>query len=333
MSESPKFPNFFIVGAPKAGTTSLYAYLDQHDQVYMSPIKEPNYFASELRPENFSAEVRPRIVRDMRAIEEYLRGDMREKRFGGLVSSWEDYLKLFKNVGDEIAIGEATPCYLWSETAARNIAARIPHAKIIINLRNPIDRAFSQYLHMVTDGVIRRSFREQIYANLRCEKKQFGPLWPLLEFGHYEDQINRYLNEFPRSQIHISLYEDLARAPEALVSDLFGFLGVDQSFVADVSQRHHQPRIMKLTGTTYFLKKWRIWPYLRNLVPGSLGPPLRSLMLRSRISLEMEPADRAFLTDYYRDEIKTLAVLLDRDLTAWLDPSASALHSHTEHGP
>jgi Sulfotransferase family len=326
MSASLKFPNFFIVGAPKAGTTSLYAYLDQHPQVYMSPLKEPNYFACELRPENFSAEVRPRIIREMCALEEYLRGDMREKRFGALVSSWEDYLKLFRNVGDEIAIGEASPCYLWSETAARNIAARIPHAKIIINLRNPVDRAFSQYLNMVTDGVIRRSFREQIYANLHCEKKQFGPLWPLLEFGHYHEQIKRYLIEFPRSQIHISFYEDLERAPGALVTELFAFLGVDQSFVADVSHRHHEPRIVKLVGAAYFLKKWRIWPYLRNIAPRPLGPRLRSLMLRPRTSLEMEPADRKLLADYYYDDIRNLETLLGRDLTAWLESDAPAFH-------
>jgi hypothetical protein len=180
MSAIPKLPNFFIVGAPKAGTTSLYAYLDQHISVYMSPLKEPNYFASELRVENFVEEARPRINCEIDALQDYLRGDMSEKRFGGLVSTWDDYLKLYRKVSDETAIGEATPCYLWSETAARNIAARIPHAKIIISLRNPVDRAFSQYLHMVTVGSTRRSFREQIEANLRNESKQLGPLRPLL---------------------------------------------------------------------------------------------------------------------------------------------------------
>src|ERR1700744_4238921 len=133
-----KAPNFFIVGAPKAGTTSLYNYLGQHPQIYMSPIKEPNYFAGEMRLDNFVEEARRRIADEMHDLQEYLRGDMRQNRFGGWVSAWEDYLKLFRNVTDEIAIGEATPCYLWSETAARNIAARIPDAKIIINLRNPV---------------------------------------------------------------------------------------------------------------------------------------------------------------------------------------------------
>jgi hypothetical protein len=325
MTVSPKLPNFFIVGAPKAGTTSLYAYLDQHPQIYMSPLKETHYFSLEVRPENISEEWRPHVARNMRAIEEYLRGDMREKRFGGLVTSWEDYLKLFRNVADEIAVGEASPHYLWSETAPHAIAARFPHARIIVNLRNPVDRAYSDYLHMVTDGAIHRSFREQIEANLRCTDKQIGTAWPFLEYGHYHEQLQRYLNEFPRSQIHISFYDDLERAPARLLSDLFAFLGVDPDFAADISQRHNAPRIPKFAAAVYLLKKWRVWPYLRNRAPASLRPRLRSMMLRSRASLTMKPADRAFLTDYYRDEIGKLAALLGRDLRPWLDPAAPGL--------
>jgi hypothetical protein len=318
-----KLPNFFIVGAPKAGTTSLYSYLAQHAQIYMSPIKEPNYFASELRLENFVVEARPRIAAEMRALQEYLHGDMRQKRFGGLVSTWEDYLRLFSNVSGEIAIGEATPCYLWSNSAARNIAARIPHAKIIINLRNPVDRAYSQYLHMVTVGSTRRSFREQIDANLSCESQLLGPLRPLLEFGLYSEQITRYLNEFPATQIHISFYEELERAPGLLLSQLFSFLGVDPTFVADLSLRHTEPRIQRLRRTVYFLKQWHIWPYLRRAVPSPLVTRLQSLMLRPRAALTMDAADRAFLTDYYRDDIGKLAKLLNRDLSAWLDSAAT----------
>ena len=315
-------PNFFIVGAPKAGTTSLYACLDQHAQVYMSPLKETNYFAFEVRPENFSEKTRPIIAREMQALQEYLRGDLREKRFGGLVCAWEDYLQLFKNVSDEIAIGEATPCYLWSPSAARNIAERIPGAKIIINLRNPADRAFSQYLQMLNAGVIRRSFRDQINANLQCKTQQFGPAWPLLEFGLYHDQIKRYLSAFPRSQIHISFYEDLERAPQRFLSSLFAFLGVDADVVPDLSQRFHEPTVPKFVGAAYFLKKWRVWPYLRRLAPRSLEPRMRLLLARPRASLAMEPADRAFLVDYYREDVQRLAKLLRRDLSSWLDKGA-----------
>jgi hypothetical protein len=320
-----KLPNFFIVGAPKAGTTSLYSYLRQHPQIYMSPIKEPNYFADEMRLDNFVKEARPRIAAEMRDLQEYLRGDMRQTRFGGWVSSWEDYLKLFRNAADEIAIGEATPCYLWSETAARNIAARIPEAKIIINLRNPIDRAYSQYLHMVTVGSTRRSFRDQIHANLGCESMLLGPLRPLLEFGRYSEQVARYLGRFPPAQIHISFYEELQQAPESLLSELFSFLGVDPSFAPDLSFRHTVPRIPKLLRLTYFMKKWGIWGHLRKLTPQPLVSRWSPLLLRERATLTMDTADRAFLSDYYRNDIEKLARLLNRDLSAWLDSSAQSV--------
>ncbi len=151
----PRLPTFFLVGAPKAGTTSLYHYLDQHPQVYMSAIKEPHVFAAEVREENFDPELRRGIARDTRGVREFLSGSMRRKRFSGIVADWEGYLRLFADAGAELALGEASACYLWSPTAAERIAGRIPDAKILVMLRNPAERAFSQYLHGVGNGAIR----------------------------------------------------------------------------------------------------------------------------------------------------------------------------------
>jgi hypothetical protein len=284
----------------------------------MCPLKEPNFFCDEVRPENFSAAERPRLAREMLALRHYLDSGANEKRFGGLVTSWEDYLRLYRTVTDELAIGEASACYLWSETAPANIAARVPDARIIINLRNPIDRAYSQYLQMVTTGVTGRSFRQQIEANLRCGVQQFGADWPLLEFGLYHDQVQRYLQRFPRTRVHISLYEDLVRAPQMLMRDLFAFLEVDPAFTADLSSRHHVPSVPRLASGVYVLKKWRLWPQLRRLAPENLRPWLRSMLLRPRASLRIDPLTREFLADYYRDDINKLAALLNRDLGGWL---------------
>ena len=329
---SVKQPNFFIVGAPKAATTFLYESLQQHPQVYMSPLKEPNYFASEMRPEFFPEEARARVARQMHELEAYLRGDMREKRFGGFVTSWEDYLKLFRNVSDQVAIGEASPSYLWSRTAAQNIASRLPHARIVINLRNPIERAFSHYLHQVTEGLTNQTFRQAIEATLRAGPGQFAIERTLLEFGHYCTQIKRYQKEFPREQIHISLYEELEHSPAALMENLLTFLGVDPDIRFDASRRHLEPRIPKLNGVAYVLKKSRIWPHLRKLLPQPLGPRLRSALMRSRRSLVMNRADRAFLNEYYHDEIANLSALLDRDLSSWVDPGTSEHNARVSNG-
>ncbi|HSZ07374.1 MAG TPA: sulfotransferase [Steroidobacteraceae bacterium] len=319
---SVKLPNFFIVGAPKAGTTSLYDYLAQHPQVFMCPLKEPNYFASEFRLENFTGEGRAKMTRAMGTLAAYLQGDRRERRFGGLVANWDDYVSLFKEVSNELAIGEATPVYLWSPTAPHNIAMRIPNAKIIVILRNPVDRAYSQYLHMVTVGYTRKSFKQEIQESMAPRPINATPSWPLLEFGRYWEQIHRYCNAFPRSQIHIALYEDLANAPGLLLEDLFSFLGVDSAFTPSLSRHHLQPIVPKLGATSYYLKKWRVWPYLRKLAPQPLGPRLHKLLVRSRDSLMMESDDRAFVTNYYREDIEKLAGLLGRDLSAWLASAA-----------
>src|SRR5258708_35381840 len=159
----------------------------------MSPSKEPNDFASEIRPENFGDELQTQVAKGIRELQEYLHGPMRGKRFGGLVSQWDDYLRLFQGAKGEKAIGEASVCYLWSKTAAANIRARIPGAKIIMILRNPADVAFSLYLQSVTGGRFRGSFGKLLQDSRLCNKEKFSLLYPLLELGLYYEQVKRFL--------------------------------------------------------------------------------------------------------------------------------------------
>ena len=114
-------PNFFIVGAPKAGTTSLYHYLDQHPNIYMSPIKEPHYFASEIRPENCDPGLRDEMARESRGLREFLSGPMTQKRFSGIVTEWADYMRLFANANTESAL----------ERQAYAICGRRPHHNVL----------------------------------------------------------------------------------------------------------------------------------------------------------------------------------------------------------
>ena len=112
-------PNFLIIGAAKAGTTSLYHYLRQHPDVYMSPLKEPQYYADDIAP---------------------------------AVSTRDEYLRLFDGVTSQTAVGEASPQYLNSPSAPRRIAADLPDVKLIVSLRNPADRAYSYYLGRIRGG-------------------------------------------------------------------------------------------------------------------------------------------------------------------------------------
>ena len=270
-------PNFFIAGAPKSGTTSLYHYLDQHPEIYMSPIKEPNYFASEIRIERLSESLRPHAEQDALQLRAYLDGPLRQKRFGGVVTEWRDYLKLFQPAEGRKAIGEASVCYLWSESAATNIRRSIPEARIILVLRNPVDMVFSMYLQTVKSGALRCTFREAIEMGIEQRGGKIDLMHPFLDLGLYYDQVQRFLATFPEGRVRVYWYEDYNSEPERILADLFCFLEVDASFSPDRSKR-----------------------YLEASTPAM-----------------MQPADRAFLTEFYRDDIGKLAGLLGRDLSAW----------------
>ena len=270
-------PTFFIAGAPKSGTTSLYHYLGQHPEIYMSPIKEPNYFASEIRMERLSEGLRPHAEQDALELRAYLDGPLRQKRFGGVVTEWRDYLKLFRQAEGQKAIGEASVCYLWSESAATNIRRSITDARIILVLRNPVDMAFSMYLQTVKSGALRCTFREAIEMGLEQRGGNIDLMHPFLDLGLYYEQVQRFLATFPEGKVRVYWYEDYKSEPERMLADVFCFLEVDASFSPDMSMR-----------------------YLEAGTPGM-----------------MHLSDRAFLTEFYRDDIGKLAGLLRRDLSAW----------------
>lgn len=311
-------PSFFIVGAPKAGTTSLYSYLDQHPEIYMSPIKEPSYFAAELRPENFHPRFQPRMLLEVENVRQYLAGPLTEKRFGGPVVDWESYLRLFHNAHEGQAIGEASASYLWSASAAQNISARIPGARIVMILRNPAERAYSQYLQAVSEGLVQYSFREQMRQSMNSGGGPFDILNPLLEFGLYSEQVPRYLRLFPAQNVKIYLYEDYLRHPKETLAELFRFLLVDPGFHPDMTRRMMEPHVPKSVTAAYFLKRYGLWQQVKRWSPRFLQGALRAAAFRKRTSLAMDVQDRQELQEYYRADIVRLADLLGRDLGGWL---------------
>jgi hypothetical protein len=313
-----RLPNFFLVGAPKAGTTSLYNYLAQHPDIYMSPIKEPCHFSTEIRPENFSEEMRAGVEAAFREQRKYLESPMTEQRRGALGMNWDDYVKLFRNVKSETAIGEASVTYLWSKTAAANIHAKIPHAKILVVLRDPVSRTFSEYLEALTAGALRCSFRKYVESCLSCETGKISLWWPILESGLYYESVKRYLDRFPRESVCVLLYDNYRAEAASVLAEIFRFLGVDSSFTPDLSKRHNEPRVPRFISVSHLLNKRGALGRLATLAPSGLKPLLRKLTVRPRDTVAVTPSDREFLLGYYRDDIGKLAQLLNRDLTAWL---------------
>jgi hypothetical protein len=220
-------PNFLVIGAPKAGTTSLYHYLRQHPQVYMSPVKEPKFFAFEAAKPSSSRRKRDRV------------------RTSHLITDIEEYRVLFAGVSDEKAIGEASPQYLYVSGAAGRIRRYLPEARLMAVLRNPVDRAYSHHLHLVREGFERLSFSEA----LKKEEERIRDNWPMMwhykNRGFYHEQLTRYYELFEAEQIRVYLYEDLKEDPVGMMRSIFRFLGVDDAFVPDTSLIHNASGIPK----------------------------------------------------------------------------------------
>jgi hypothetical protein len=313
-----RVPNFFLVGAPKAGTTSLYRYLDQHPQIYMSPIKEPHYFSSEIRVENFDARMQNLARHHNRELKRYFEGPVTRKFSGGPVADWNCYLKLFRAATNEIALGEASTCYLWSPTAAAAIAGRFPDARILMVLRNPAERVLSQHRHMLSFVPERISLTEHIDRGFSSSGPHIGESWPFLHFGLYSAQIVRYLRHFPRERVHIAFYEDFVCDPAEFIAEIYRFLGVDTSFQPDISQRHMEARVPHSHALNRRLKSLGAWTLASRVSPSRVRRRLRRFVYRPNASVSMTTVERQRLVSFYRDDIQRLSLIVRRDLSTWL---------------
>src|SRR4030095_7539079 len=170
-TKQPKLPNFFVVGAAKSGTTSLYEYMKMHPEIYMAPIKETHHFSTDIDNSKF----RPNYARSLnKNLSKFLEGDMSDGIFHAFVKDWDQYVKLYRKATEEKAIGEVTNSYLYSAEAAKNIIGRFPGAKVIMMLRNPVDRAFSHYLMDLRIGYETENFMEALKKDMARNPKGWG---------------------------------------------------------------------------------------------------------------------------------------------------------------
>jgi hypothetical protein len=295
-----KLPNFFIAGFSKSGTTSLYHYLKQHPQIYMSPVKEPNFFADgEKEKEIFYG---PAL--DCKCYEKY-----------------SDYLELFAGVRDEIAIGEASGSNAGKRGCDR-IRQYVPHAKIIFILRHPADKIYSHFNHLRRDLI---EPYDRLADAISHELSGGRVNWAyFLRYCHdtfFYDKLKYYFDSFPEEQIRVYLYEDWFTDPVSILRDIFIFLDVDHDFIVDISQKHNVGVIpVSRTITKFFKKK-----YSRKVVEMITHFGIKRDFLKyihDQIFLKkrkpMDPSLRSFLTEHFKDDIVKTQNLIKRDISHWL---------------
>lgn len=295
-------PNFLIIGAAKSGTTALHQYLQQHPQIYMTPNKETNFFAFEGEEINFQG-----------------RGDEALKEFS--ITDLATYQAQFDRVKDELAIGEACPSYLYLPQAAINIKKYIPNTRLIVILRNPIERAYANFLHIVRDD--REPYRDFALA-LQEEATRIANnwewFWHYKQLGFYGKQLQRYYDLFPADRIKVYLYEDLKTKPIELLKDIFHFLEVDATFIPDMALRPNKSGMPKNQLMHQILTKPNpLKTILKPLFPAELRQKIQHQNLsKPLLSLAVERE----LRDLYRADILQCQNLLGRDLSNWLVESA-----------
>ncbi|WP_299160569.1 sulfotransferase [uncultured Eudoraea sp.] len=216
-----KLPNLFIVGAAKAGTTSLYNYLKQHPDVYVSPIKEPNYFGSDINWHNFREDYK---ISTMIDFQKYFSHHDLDEKHNAFLDSKENYLKLFRNERGEKVLAEFSTSYLYSKYAASELHTFNPDAKIIILVREPVSRTFSHFFMDVMGGRQNtKCILQSLKEDFENESKGYGITNLYIDMSLYHDQIERYLNVFPRDQILITSFEQLSKNPTTFMNQVFEF--------------------------------------------------------------------------------------------------------------
>jgi len=303
-----KMPNFFIIGAMKSGTATVYEWLKQHPQIYMSPWKEPNFFSSEG--------------------EEYITrpGGRKDSEYP-MIKDIEDYCALFKDVLNETAIGEATVGYLFNPRTPERLKQCVPDARLIAILRDPVDRAFSQYRMRIRQGDEPVSdFVEAFHMEENRIRNNWDPFtWSYKSVGFYYVQLKRYFDLFDRSQIRVYLYEDLESKPDKLMKDIFRFLQVDDCFNPDLSRKDRVKKVQYIPKNevmhTLLTKpnpiRFAYGSLIKPFIPKeTLEPVVRWLMMK-RVKLSLET--RKKLIGEFQDDILKLQELIERDLSGWLD--------------
>ncbi len=301
-------PNFLIVGAAKSGTTSLYHYLRQHPQVFMpEQIKETLFFCG-LTARHFPG---PGGHYADRAVE-----------------TWEEYKQLFGDAGACIARGEACVAYLYFHRAT--ISRILEHlgrdVKIVISLRNPVDRAYSNYLHHVRDGIEPLALEEALESAPQRQTEGWWWGFQYVDLGRYYEQVKAYWDTFGGEQIQVLLYEDLATDTGGVVQRLFQFLEVEDTFRPHLSLRYNAtgvPRHRLLHDL--LVKPNPIKEVAKKVLPIRLRAYLRTRYYQDYLvkpPLSSETRNR--LAAAYREDVLKLQALIQRDLSHWLcDPHES----------
>lgn len=302
-------PNFLIVGAARAATTSLHHWLSQHPELTMSTIKEPNYFLFDRR----EGSAVPLVAPDSRLLAKS-------------VSDPDAYERLFRDDRRGALAGEASPLYLYVRETPELIAETIPDVKVIAVLRDPIERALSHHamLHVHdADGGSTDSFRSAAEVELReSGYTPYATGTHLLRLGRYGEQLARYQATFRPDQLLVLDFAELSADPSQALVRITKFLDVDPSYDFENLVAYNGSR----PARSEFIRRVRAplskaQPWLKGALPAQIVAPLakfRARVARPASHGELPTDLHERLVEYYRDDVERLGSMIDLNVSGWL---------------
>jgi hypothetical protein len=304
-------PHFFVIGVPKAGTTALHVALDAHPQLFMSRVKEPKFFLTDGPP---PARGGP--------------GDA--KTFREHVWRRDEYEALFDDAPPGTLRGESTPFYLYDAIAQQRIRAAVPDARLVAVLRDPIDRAHSNWAHLWSAGLESES---DFVAACQLEEQRaaqgWAPFWRYLDLGRYGGQLERLLHTFPREQVLVLRYRQLREDPAGTLQAIYAHLGVATdgplTIPAENVTAHATPTVRNRAVATAV----RAAHAVEHRLPKAWWPRIdavlaRRLQAEQRPRQPLTPAQRAALVPALEADVRLLERVTGESFADWLDPHGPA---------
>jgi len=280
-----QWPNFFIVGAPKAGTTSLHDYLNQHPKIFLPTIKEIHFF-------------------DI--------SDSRQREKMQKIREGDNYNNLFQSINNEVAIGESTSSYLADPLAPNYIHKTVPNARIIISLRDPVDRVYSHYLHRINLDNSVESFTDFIKKHLINLEKGLLPD-NVLHQSMFYDQVTRYLNEFGKKNVKILIFEEWIKNIKETIENLEKFLGVEKFSEYQFNIENQYKGRKNFVRIIYRTKFSRM--IFQSILSAKSQKKLKDMYIKKFIKKpEMSPKDKDYLENLYQSNVFKLEKLLNKKL-------------------
>ena len=298
-------PDFLIIGAPKAGSTALHAALARHPELYLSAVKEPKFFMCDGPP------MPQRGPGDAHSVREWI---------------WERdrYEALFASAPPGVLKGESTPFYLWDRGAHRRISALVPHVKLVAVLRDPVDRAYSNWTHLWCDGLEpEASFVQACKAEPERVAQGWAPIWRYLELGRYGEQLEDLYHRFSPAQVHLLRYRDLVDERDRTLDGICEFLGVRTGILSDAPSQNVSTWVEPTPVNQALQAVVRAGAEVGRRFPPQVwrrasAPVLATLQRRHGDRPDLSPHDRQGLAAHFSDDIRLLERLTGDSYEDWL---------------